>query len=258
MRPQKLLLIMAHPDDAEFCAGGLMTLWHQAGHRIKILCLTNGNAGHQTLAPQALAQRRHIEAQNAANLLGAELEIWPQDDGRLLPSIELREDLIAAIRSYKPDLMITHRTADYHPDHRATGQLVKDSIYLLQVPAIAGKQPPLTNLPPVLLAYDRFTDPRPMRMDWVIDTGQVQEQVIDLLACHASQVFEWLPSLSGKQASPLDRAWLKSFYQRRPAGVAATYKDRHGGLSSLRYAEAFEESDYGPRMEEHLRNFLNE
>ena len=49
MTKKKLMLVMAHPDDAEFSAGGLMTLWHKAGHRIKILCLTNGNAGHHTL-----------------------------------------------------------------------------------------------------------------------------------------------------------------------------------------------------------------
>ena len=45
------MLIMAHPDDAEFGAGGLMTYWHRAGHPIKILCLTNGNAGHHQLNP---------------------------------------------------------------------------------------------------------------------------------------------------------------------------------------------------------------
>jgi len=257
MQAQRLLLIMAHPDDAEFCAGGLMTLWRQAGHQIKILCLTNGNAGHQTLDPKALAQRRQVEAQKAADLLGAELEIWPQDDGRLAPSIELREDLIAAIRSYQPDIVITHRTADYHPDHRATGQLVKDCIYLLQVPAIARTQPPLTDLPAVLLAYDGFTDPRPMRMDWIVDTEQVQEQVVDLLACHASQVFEWLPSLNSQHKPPFDRAWLKSFYQPRPAGIAAKYRRANGAFGSLRYAEAFEVSDYAARLEEHHRNFRN-
>jgi LmbE family N-acetylglucosaminyl deacetylase len=257
MQMQKLLLIMAHPDDAEFCAGGLMTLWRQAGHQIKILCLTNGNAGHQSLDPQTLAQRRQAEAQKAADLLGAELEIWPQDDGRLTPSIELREDLIAAIRRYKPDLVITHRTADYHPDHRATGQLVKDSIYLLQVPAIARTQPPLSYLPTVLLAYDGFTDPRPIRMDWIVDTEQVQEQVLDLLACHASQVFEWLPSLNNRNTPPFDRAWLKSFYQPRPTGIAAKYRDGNAAFGSLRYAEAFEVSDYAARLAEHHRNFRN-
>ena len=58
MTYKKLLLVMAHPDDAEFSAGGLMTLWHKAGHQIKILCLTNGNAGHHTLGRNELAARR--------------------------------------------------------------------------------------------------------------------------------------------------------------------------------------------------------
>ena len=88
---------MAHPDDAEFGAGGLMTYWHQAGHPIKILCLTNGNAGHHQFNRGDLAARRFNEASQAAAQVGAELEIWPQDDGRLSPSVELREQLIAAI-----------------------------------------------------------------------------------------------------------------------------------------------------------------
>ena len=131
------MLIMAHPDDAEFGAGGLMTYWYQAGHPIKILCLTNGNAGHHQLNRSDLAARRFSEASQAAAQVGAELEIWPHDDGRLSPSVELRERLIAAIRAFAPTIIVTHRTADYHPDHRATAQLVKDSAYLLQVPAIA-------------------------------------------------------------------------------------------------------------------------
>ena len=139
------MLIMAHPDDAEFGAGGLMTYWHRAGHPIKILCLTNGNAGHHQFNRSDLAARRFSEASQAAAQVGAELEIWPQDDGRLSPSVELREQLIAAIRAFAPTIIVTHRTADYHPDHRATAQLVKDSAYLLQVPAIAPQQPPLAS-----------------------------------------------------------------------------------------------------------------
>ena len=92
------MLIMAHPDDAEFGAGGLMTYWHRAGHPIKILCLTNGNAGHHQLNRSDLAARRFNEASQAVAQVGAELEIWPQDDGRLSPSVELREQLIAAIQ----------------------------------------------------------------------------------------------------------------------------------------------------------------
>jgi len=252
MTHKKLLLVMAHPDDAEFSAGGLMTLWYQAGHQIKILCLTNGNAGHHALGPSELADRRLKEARQAATLVGADLEIWPVDDGRLTPSIELREKLIGAIRDFAPNLIVTHRTADYHPDHRATGQLVQDSAYLLQVPAIAPKHAALSQMPSILLTYDRFQDPRPFRFDWVIDTGGVQDDVIKLLACHASQVFEWLPSLLSGTKEPYDSAWLKRFYQRKPAKVAQTYRTLNQTGNAIEFAEAFEISEYGsPFMPDH-------
>ena len=175
-----------------------MSFWHQAGYALKILCLTNGNAGHHELDRATLAARRYEEARQAAALVNDDIEFWTQDEWRLVPSVELREQLIAAIRVYAPSVIVTHRTADYHPDHRATAQLVKDSAYLLQVPAIAPEQQPLMSLPSILLTFDRFDEPRPFRLDWVIDTEAVQTQVIDLLACHVSQVFEWLPSLSAE------------------------------------------------------------
>jgi LmbE family N-acetylglucosaminyl deacetylase len=259
MAEQRLMLIMAHPDDAEFSAGGLMTLWHQAGSAIKILCLTNGNAGHHKLDRAALAARRHDEARQAAALVNAEIEIWPQDDGRLVPSVELREQLIAAIRAYTPSVIVIHRTADYHPDHRATAQLVKDSAYLLQVPAIAPEQSPMMSLPSILLTFDRFDEPRPFRLDWVIDTAAVQPQIIDLLACHASQVFEWLPSLisdADDDDGPFDTAWLTRFYQRKPAAVAKKARALNPAHSELRFAEAFEVSDYGSPFDNAHFDFL--
>ncbi len=258
MAEQRLMLIMAHPDDAEFSAGGLMTLWHQAGYAIKILCLTNGNAGHHQLDRAALAARRHDEARQAAALVNAEIEIWPQDDGRLVPSVALREQLIAAIRAYTPSVIVTHRTADYHPDHRATAQLVKDSAYLLQVPAIAPEQSAMMSLPSILLTFDRFDEPRPFRLDWVIDTAAVQPQIIDLLACHASQVFEWLPSLisDADDDGPFDTAWLTRFYQRKPAAVAKKARALNPAHSELRFAEAFEVSDYGSPFDNAHFDFL--
>ena len=59
---------------------------------------------------------------------------------------------------------------------------MQDSAYLLQVPSIAPEHTPLSRMPSILLTYDRFQDPRPFRFDWVVDTGSVQDNVIQLLA----------------------------------------------------------------------------
>ncbi len=94
-----------------------------------------------------------------------------------------------------------------------------------------------------------------MRMDWLIDTEQVQDQVLELLSCHASQVFEWLPSLNSQASPPFERAWLETFYQRRPMAVAVKSRRMGTGHESLNYAEAFEVSDYGAKLATHHRNF---
>lgn len=254
---RKLLFVAAHPDDAEFCAGGLISAWSEVGHLVKILCLTNGNAGHHKTPPDELAKRRAEEAKSSADIIDAELEIWDQPDGELTPSVELRKKLIGCIRSFAPDLIVTHRVADYHPDHRATGQLVQDSAYLLQVPAIEPNFPAMRQMPAILLAYDRFQDPRPHRLDWVIDIAAQLETVLEMLTCHQTQVFEWLPRIMGKTVNAENRQiWLREFYSAKPEAVAKLAR-KNSGIADLAFAEGFEVSEYGGRFNSADFNFLN-
>lgn len=88
------------------------------------------------------------------------------DDGRLTPSLEARETLMRTIRNFKPDVIFTNRACDYHPDHRATGQLVQDCSYLMGVPAICPDTPVLRKTPTILYWADGFTDPKPFRSDF--------------------------------------------------------------------------------------------
>ena len=111
-------------------------------------------------------------------------------------------------------------------------------------------------MPSILLTYDRFEEPRPFRLDWVIDTEAVQPQIIDLLACHATQVFEWLPSLMPGQDGPYDTAWLTGFYQRKPAAIAKKARALKTARVDLRFAEAFEVSDYGGPFDASRHPFL--
>ena len=80
-------------------------------------------------------------------------------DGALQATLELRQRVIREIRGFRPDLVLTHRTNDYHPDHRATGQVVQDASFLVRVPRIVPEVPVLQRDPVVAFMSDLFTKP---------------------------------------------------------------------------------------------------
>ena len=114
----KLLVFGAHPDDCDIKAGGLATLYAQKGHQVKFVSVTNGDAGHHQMGGAPLAIRRQAEAQAAADVIGIEYELLDNQDGLLEPKLENRLQIIKLIRQFQPDLILTHRPNDYHPDHR--------------------------------------------------------------------------------------------------------------------------------------------
>jgi LmbE family N-acetylglucosaminyl deacetylase len=265
--PVRLLILGAHPDDAEFHAGGLATLWAQRGGIVKIVSVTNGEAGHHAQPGPGLVERRRREAAAAAAQIGAASEVWDFPDGRLEPSLELRWRVIREIRQFAPDLVLTHRTCDYHPDHRAVGQAVQDASYLVTVPSLVREVEALRCDPVVAYMPDRFTKPAPLQGDVVLDVGEVLERILDMLACHESQVFEWLPFNQGLLADvPADasgrRAWLRSWVldrlrpqaDRYRSQLLATYGPERG--ARVEWAEAYEISEYAAPLTPELRRRL--
>lgn len=265
--PLRLLILGAHPDDAEFHAGGLAARYTQAGHIVRMVSATDGAAGHHQCWGAALAQRRRAEARAAAGRLGAESEVWEFPDGALEPDLVLRERVIEEIRRFQPDLLLTHRPCDYHPDHRALGQAVQDACYLVTVPAVAVGAPALRSEPVVAYLPDLFTRPAPLTADVVLDVTPQHGTLVELLDCHASQVYEWLPYQMGRtEQVPGDAdarrlwlgRWVDDIWGRRAERFRATLVAHYGAPRGemVRLAEAFEISEYAAPLDDVARERL--
>lgn len=179
----RLLILGAHPDDAEFHGGGLATIYRQLDRPVKMISVTDGSAGHHQRSPAELVDLRRGEAAKAGAVIGASYETWDFPDGSLEPTLEVRHRIIQEIREYQPDLLLTHRTCDYHPDHRAVGQCVQDASYLVTVPHVVPSIPALRKDPVVAFLPDLFTRPSPLRVDVITDISEQMDTVAKMLAC---------------------------------------------------------------------------
>ncbi len=261
--PFRLLIIGAHPDDADYAAGGLAALYRAAGHVVHMVSMTNGDAGHHENAGAALAQRRQAEATAAGAVIGASYQIFGNHDGELQPTLENRRQVIRLLRSFRPDLVLTHRPNDYHPDHRYTSQLVQDAAYMVTVPAIAPGTPHLPANPVIAYLADEFTKPCPFQPTVAIDVGPVLDKIVAMLDCHVSQFYEWLPYNTGKLAEvPRSvaerRNWLAEQVRGRLRKQAERFREKLIAVygkekgSRVEYAEAFEVCEYGAALTENL------
>jgi LmbE family N-acetylglucosaminyl deacetylase len=199
----RVLVIGAHPDDPDFSCGGTAALWAAAGHEVRFLSTTSGDTGHHAIGGIELARRRQAEASRSAAVAGvAEYRILDNHTGELEPTVANRRMLIRLIRELAPDLVLSHRPNDYHPDHRATGQLVMDASYILTVPNMVALTAILPRPPVILSLEDSFTRPCPFQADVVVGIDGVIERKLDMLHCHVSQVYE----CSARNQGVLDQA----------------------------------------------------
>ena len=95
----RVIAFGAHPDDCDIGAGGVAAKYAALGHKVKFVSLTNGDAGHQSMGGGQLAMRRRAEAQEAGRRIGIEYEVLDNHDGQLLPTLDVREQVIREIRA---------------------------------------------------------------------------------------------------------------------------------------------------------------
>jgi len=265
----RIICFGAHPDDCELQAGGVAALWTAKGHHVKFVSVTNGDIGHWRMAGGPLARRRTAEVEGSAKVLGITTEVLDIHDGELLPTLENRRTITRLIREWKADIVMSHRPNDYHPDHRYTGVLVQDSVYMVAVPFFCPDAPPLKSNPLFLFYPDRFQKPNSFHADIAVNIDPVIAKKLDALETLVSQFYEGgalgsadlIPSDPDKQAAR--RRQVREGHAARFRDTAKRFRaklvDWYGkeAAEKVEHAEAFEICEYGrqPNKKELARLF---
>jgi LmbE family N-acetylglucosaminyl deacetylase len=139
-RPERFMVIVAHPDDADFGPAATVARWIDAGSQGWLVCCTSGDQGGEDpdADPLSLAALREDEQRTAAGIVGyAGVSFLHQPDGALANDLALREQLVREIRTFRPDAVLATdpETLFYrdggvnHADHRAAGLAAVDAVY---------------------------------------------------------------------------------------------------------------------------------
>ncbi len=190
--PLTAMVIVAHPDDAEFLCGGTVAKWCAEGWTVYYVLATSGDKGthDKALSHQELAAIREQEQRDACNVLGVKEVIFlGHPDGFLQPDVELRGEVVRLLRQYRPDVVITwdgFRSGFNHSDHRAVGIAVRDAVY----PAVRDhlyypndKEDGLDAHQVNEMLMSGSDDP-----DYRVDISDHLETKLEAILCHKSQI----------------------------------------------------------------------
>jgi LmbE family N-acetylglucosaminyl deacetylase len=213
---ERVLAVVAHPDDAELLCAGTLARARADGAAIGICVLCQGDKGQPVPPVANLGLVRHAEMNAAAQLLGAVLYVGEYGDGELVDDYPSRLRLVELYRQYRPTLVLAHSLHDYHADHRAAGALAEAASWFCASAGHKTTSPPLES-PPALWRMDTV-NAYGFMPDVFVDVTEYVELKQEMLACHRSQLRR------GAEAdfSPLAEL-MKMQYELRGAqsGVAA-------------------------------------
>lgn len=189
-----MLVISAHPDDAEFGVAGTVANWTRAGKKVVYVVCTRGEKGttDRRLTPEELAAVRETEQKDAARLLGvAAVDFLGLPDQGLEDTPAFREQVVRAIRQYRPQTVVTsdpYRRYVWHRDHRIVGQVVLDAVFPYARDHLAY---------PVMLAEGLEPHKVQELLFWAAEDVNYRSDItaafalkLAALRCHASQVRE--------------------------------------------------------------------
>lgn len=222
--PGRALTIGAHPDDAEFGAGGTIARWASAGCEVSMLIVTDGSKGtwDPGTTPAQLAATRLAEQKAAAAALRANGEIVHLGyvDGELEYTMELRQRTCEWIRRLRPDVVLSHdpwRRYMLHPDHRAAGWATIDGVVAARDHLFYPELGLVKHRPEAILLWSA-DEP-----DYWEDISSSFDRKIEALLCHSSQTQSSMRGAGTDDASRTEfvermRVWSEE--QGKPLGLA--------------------------------------
>lgn len=244
----RLLVAMAHPDDAELLVAGTLFHLKEAGWQLGILTMTAGDCGSTSIPREEIARIRYGEAQAAAKFLGATYICAGLMDVEVFANTKNLRRVVDCMRQFDPDVVITQSPVDYMLDHEETSRLVRGACFALAMPNYETRQNPPAKTgraTPALYYADAIEGKNPLGErvypHFYVDITQKLAKKRDMLAHHASQR-EWLRAHHGMDEY-LDRmtTWAAGF----------------GGECGVAYAEGFRQHlGHGYPHEPILQNAL--
>ena len=192
--PERALVVIPHPDDAEGSCGGTVASWTRRGAAVFFVLCTDGGKGSDDpeMTPERLAVIREKEQLEAASTLGVQdVVLLRHPDGELEDTRELRKEIVAAIRRFRPDVLLCpdpyRQKFHSHRDHRVTGQVAadaafpyaRDPLHFQELLKEQGLEPHKTGM---VLFWS------PDVADTVVDIGETVEVKARALLCHRSQM----------------------------------------------------------------------
>jgi len=181
-----ILILAAHPDDAEISCGGTIAKHVSLGFKVGVVDLTRGELG-----TRGTASIRDQEAADSSKILGLSLrENLGLRDGFFKNSEEDQLKVVKAIRKYQPEIVLTNAIHDRHPDHGRASDLVYEACFisgLVKVETLENGKPQVAWRPKSVYY---FIQSQYIQPDFVVDVSDFWEKKLESLRAFRSQFYD--------------------------------------------------------------------
>jgi LmbE family N-acetylglucosaminyl deacetylase len=229
---ERILAVVAHPDDAELLCAGTLARAKKDGAAIGICVLCRGEKGQPSKPIKNLAATRRKEMQKAARLLEADLFLCESPDGTLADDRRSRLRLVEVYRQFEPTLVFAHAPEDYHPDHRAASALAEAASWFCASRGQKTRTGSMSASPAVwwmdtvnMMGFDA---------QFYIDISGHEDTKDEMLACHTSQLLRG----SDGDFSPLSEL-MRMQYQTRGSQCGVPAAEAFRAHHSFKRARAW-------------------